>query len=204
MENKMHSKSCRYRDNDKMQYAYLKIEEKFILILAYEFELFDSYLEKAIEDDKNIKINYEQSDNEPYQIVYGAMMFDEIHHTYSDIVALAKRMEGYAFLDLELEKVNVSGYQEILFFPEEALAEEFIPFVALMQTPHHLQRMKYSITMFPALENHLIWESMVNRPFLLACRESIMMEGLSEDNWTKYIEKNKLMQAYKIADLVVE
>lgn len=198
-----HSDGCRYNDDDTLMYAFMDIgKERMILISAYEYPYFDTYLEFAKNEDKDVEIDYEQSDDLPYQIIYGGMMLgDKV--ALAQAIEMAHDMNHCAFLDIEEEKVNVSGYQEIVFFQEDALQEYYIPFAALMQTPHTFENRKTSITLFPALANHFIWESMVNRPFVLACRESSPYYG-DVENWQDAISKDQLMKAYEVADKVMD
>lgn len=205
-EHTQHSESCRYKDDDKLAYAYLEIiKGKMILISANEVALFDEYLKYAKADDKDIVIDHEQSENEPFQIVYGGVMFDEEKISIEKMMELAIEIKGYALYDLEENgKVNVSGYTDIVFYPEEARSKNFIPFAALMQTPHRLINTEEPTTIFPAFANYnSVWEMMVNRPFLLACKESYIVPECLEENWQEKIDKERLMVAYNVADLVI-
>lgn len=101
------------------------------------------------------------------------------------------------------KKVNISGYNDIQLFPELAYDPDgsYIPFAALMKTKYQLQDMEYSITMFPLNAAMTVFESMMNRPFLLACRESRAVEGITEENWKEYLDMKLLENAYLEADL---
>ena len=57
-----------------------------------------------------------------------------------------------------------------------------------------------STTMFPCC-NRNVWENMVNRTFLLACKKFVKIEGLTLDNWKNYIDMDVLEEAYQNADL---
>lgn len=201
-----HSENCRYKDDDKLAYAYFAItDETRILIAASEIALFDEYLEYAKADDKNIIIDHEQPDHEPFQIMYGGIMFDEEKVSVEKVMELANELKGYSLYDLEAEgKVNVSGYTDIVFYPEDANSKNFIPFAAFIQTPHRLIDTEAPKTLFPAFANYrFVWEKMVNRPFLFACRESFLADDCTVENWKEKIDKDRLMAAYNIADLVI-
>ena len=103
-----HSENCRYKDDDKLAYAYIEItDETKILIAASEIALFDEYLEYAKADDKNIIIDHEQPDNEPFQIMYGGIMFNEEKISVEKVMELANDLKGYSLYDLEAGgKVN--------------------------------------------------------------------------------------------------
>jgi len=201
-----HSENCRYKDDDKLAYGYLAItDETMILIAASEIALFDEYLKYAKAEDKDIVINHEQPDHEPFQIMYGGIMFDDEKVSVEEVMDLATKLKGYSLYDLEAEgKVNVSGYTDIAFYPEDAISKNFIPFAAFIQTQHRLNNTESPTTLFPALANYrFVWEKMVNRPFLFACRESFLADDCTVENWKEKIDKDRLMAAYNIADLVI-
>lgn len=68
-----HSEERIYKDK-KMLYALQEIGNKKFIIAASEYTLFDTYLEHAKNDDKKLNINYSETDNEPYKIVYGSII----------------------------------------------------------------------------------------------------------------------------------
>lgn len=205
MENR-HKDNCRYNNTDKLLYAYMDIgvENREILIAANEWVLFDTYLEKAKNKDEAVNIDYDESDYEPYQIIYGALIYDSKNMTLEEVSDLSMKMKNCAMISLEDDRVSVSGYADIELYPSNALSENFIPFAVLMQTPYRLENMEYSITIFPALHDHYVWESMVNRPFLLACRKSSLMAGISIENWRQYINNKEMLEAYKVSDLYID
>ena len=198
-----HSETCRHKEDDLLLYAYLELGDNKILISANEVDLFDMYLEKAHNGDKEIIIDYAESDNEPYQIIYGGLMFDNDRHNLEEILDLTEKMKGVAFFTLEENKVSVSGYMDIVVYPSDAVSEGFLPFAALMQTTYRLEDMEYSVTMFPALKGYHIWECMANRPFLLACRKGYMKEGVTQENWKEHIVYDEMLEVYKISDLYI-
>lgn len=200
----VHSHKCRYKDTDKLQYALIELtEDKLFLIAAEEVEVFDTYLEHAKNQDKDVVMDLDQSDEEPLQIVYGGMLLNT-HTTAEKAYEIAEQLAGFALFDLEEERVNVSGYKEICFYPEHAETDNYIPFAALMQTTHRFENRTNSITMFPSMKGSMVWEAMVNRPFVLACREGMLIEGIKKENWKSFIIKEKLLAAYVTADLVTD
>jgi len=109
-----HSENCRYKDDDKLAYGYLAItDETMILIAASEIALFDEYLKYAKAEDKDIVINHEQPDHEPFQIMYGGIMFDDEKVSVEEVMDLATKLKGYSLYDLEAEgypSSTFSGY----------------------------------------------------------------------------------------------
>ena len=200
-----HKDKCRYKDPDKLLYAFMEFGAHKILISAQELPLFEQYLAYAKHDDIELNIDYEQSDNLPYKIVYGGLLlgyeYDNLTEKLNNYI---NDLKGYALLDISEERVNVSGYDDIVLYKEDALTNTFIPFAALMQTPHNLANEAVSITLFPADQKYKVWEALVNRPFLLACRETVYHPQLTLENWKDFISKDDLMRAYKVADLVTD
>lgn len=197
-----HTDKCCYELSDNILYALMDVtESKKILISAFELDLFDKYLELAKNNDKDVYVDLDFCESQPYKIVYGGLMFHDIE--WEDVSKYAEQLKGYALVDLEDEPYNLvaSCYDDIIFFPDKAKSKNFIPFAALMRTKYDLKEFEYSITMFPCCGS-LIWEDLANRPFLLACRESILLpENVSINNWKEYISQNILMEKYSVADL---
>lgn len=93
----------------------------------------------------------------------------------------------------------VSGYDDIVVL-EQGKADGNYPFVALMKSKDTFNP-DYSTTMFPALSEYCVWEAMVNRRFLLACRYAERIDNLDLDNWRSYISEKKMLSINQIADL---
>lgn len=197
-----HSESCRYTDDDLMLYAYLNLfDDRYFLVSANEIGLFEKYLEYAKNDDKAVMIDMESNDNVSYQLVYGGMMFrDELN--INNMTEYLEKNKGCALIDLDSETdghLIASSYDDIKLYPHKA-TKNFVPFVALMKTHHVLHDEEISITMFPHCGG-LVWEEMINKPLLLACRETVKYEDLDTENWQNYISEEILMKAFSVADL---
>ncbi len=200
-----HNKNCYYKDTDAMLYCLMQItENKEILIAASEILLFDTYLNLAKQYDKGICIDMDTCDSEAYQIVYGGLMYTD-DKEWSEIKKYAENLKGYALIDLSENPQNIvaSVYDDIIFYPDKAKMGRFVPFAALMKTKFRYAN-ESSITLFPCCDR-LVWENLVNRPFLLACRKFIQCpEGITVKNWKEYININEMQKAYNVADLYVE
>lgn len=197
-----HSEECIYSDDDALLYCILVFKEHEILISAREAGVFEQYLEYAKNNDDGLSIDMDAADNEPFSIVYGGLMMKE--YKFDDIQKTVEDLKGYAFLDLDREKEDLAAscYEDIAFFPEHRKFDNFIPFAALMRTTHPFDNDDVSVTMFPMNAGSPIWECMVNRPFLLACRKKITVnDGTTIDNWKEQINMDELIAACKIADL---
>lgn len=203
----MNHSGCPYHDDVKMTYALVSISNKRILISAGEDGLNDIYWEAAINDDKDIEIDCDSCENEAYQLVYGALMFHDIDK--NDAMKAAESCKNAAMISIdgrqpshEFGKLTASVYDDICFYPE--LADELdhvtIPFVALMKTLC-LEKDYASTTLFPCYQNLKVWESMVNRDFLLSCRKFVKVEGLSIDNWKDHIDVESVYVAYRLAPI---
>ena len=111
---------------------------------------------------------------------------------------------GKALLDLDRDKdeLTASCYDDIIFFPEHKRADNCIPFAALMHTTHPFDNKDVFVTMFPCYENLYVWECMVNRKFLLACRKKVTAgESTTLTNWKDKINKDELIAAYNISGI---
>ena len=200
---KNHSNKCKYKDSDKLLYCCMVIEKDTkILISAYEYSLFETYLNLAHEKDKDIFVDMDTTDNYPFIIMYGGVMFCDTK--FDKLQEDFNKLKNCALIRLTEEKpynIIASSYEDIVFFPDEAESEGFIPFAALMRTDCKLHNSDYSETMFP-YTGRLVWEDLVNRNFLFACRESIdLPESVTTKNWKDYIDHDLLLEKYRVADL---
>lgn len=184
-------------------YALMQItKERKIIISANETENYEYYLEKANNNDENITIDMDTAEDTPYQIVYGALLYHG--DNMDDVIEDAAKLKKYALLNLEKQEnenrdeLAASAYSDIRFLPQMRNREESIPFAALMQTTQTEQE-HISVTLFPCLDMS-VFESMVNRSFLLACRKFVKIPGLTEANWDKYIDTEIWKEAYLVAE----
>lgn len=140
-----------------------------------------------------------ESDNEPYKIVYGGIFIED--KTEKDkVFKLINDMKGYALANVEEGKVCISGYEDIIFL-ESGFMDNYVPFVALMQTSLTVNGMGRAVTYFPYTRK-IIWEDIVNRDYLLAARKTVECSG-NKDDWRKQIDIDVWYQAY-IAALYVD
>lgn len=197
-----YSENCTYSDDDAMLYCVLKLDEHELLLSAREVQVFDQYLALAHDKDKDVTLDTETADQEPYYLVYGGIMFHE--RKFEEVAELVEQLKGFALLDLDREigKLAVSGYEDIVLYPELAKWDGFIPFAALMQTTHPFDNLYESVTMFPLMGDGCVWEHMANKPFLLACRRKVELDAnVTVENWKYYIDIDQLEEAYGVADL---
>lgn len=173
-------------------YCKLILNDHELLVSAREVQVFDYYLDAAKNDDKDLKIDMDAAEKEPFSLVYGGLMFH--NHSYEEIAGLVERLKDYAFLDLDREKDDLSAscYQDILLYPELRKADQFIPF----------DDSDMSVTLFPLIGEGRVWEHMANKPFLLACRRKVELdEDVTVENWKDRIDIDELEAAYQVADL---
>ena len=193
-------RKCSCQDK-AMLYALVQITaDARVLLSADEISVFEDYLKAAKEDDKDICVDLDTCDNEPYQLVYGAVMFHG--EEKEKVLEYINGIKNYALINVdgrEFGKLTASAYADICLFEDRGKYSESIPFVALMQTLC-TEEQDTSTTMFLYC-NRSVWENMVNRTFLLACRRFIKIEGLTPENWRSYIDMKTLDEAYYYADL---
>ncbi|SES64900.1 hypothetical protein [[Clostridium] polysaccharolyticum] len=194
-----HSEKCIYKGKN-MLYALLEIEDNHILLAASEMPLFYTYLKYASED-KSLKINYDEADNEQYQLVYGSVLVNPLYEfDYKELVEVVDKMKGNALLELiDENEIRVSAYDDI-FMLQNGKTEGNYPFVALMKTKSTFVP-NYSCTMFPSIKGYQVWESLVNRKFLLACRYATKPVGLTIEKWKNYISQETMLSINEIADI---
>lgn len=196
-----HNHNCRHGDEDKLLYALMQITDTHKrLISAHELCFFDDYLESAKKEDADINIDLESCDSEPYQLVYGALMYHDVE--YDTVVENIVKNKDRALINVDREpygQLVASAYSDIQLYKDEAVTENFIPFVALMQTKCEEEE-HISTTLFPYCAG-LVWENLVNREFLFACRKFVKIDNLTTDNWKEHIDMNILREAYSVADL---
>lgn len=190
-----------------MKYAFMQLKDDFFaLIDAEEYTFFDELLERGKSKETDIAIDEDSIDNTAYKLVYGGVLINTHLMDVETAIKTIDKMLNYAFLYIEKEKATVCTYCAIEMFPTISKAENWIPFVALMKLPVSLQNQSCSITLTPAISEKehekCLWEYMVNRPFLLACRYEAVIEELTEENYKDYVDLDYMIEAYNKADLV--
>lgn len=203
-----HSEKCRHND-DLPLYAYMNLsDDRFFLVSANEISLFDKYLSYAKAGDKGITVNLESNNRKEYQLVYGGIMVHK-EEDVNKVIQYLQINKGTALIDLDSEAdgyLIASFYDDIEVYLHKTSSEgergNYVPFVALMRTHYVLHDEEISITMFPYCGG-LVWEEMINKPFLLACRETVSYDNLNKDNWKGFIDENLLMNIFSVADLYI-
>ncbi len=201
-------KKCKYYDK-KIEYAHMELTDgKMFLIAAEELTVYDKYLRYANKHDRGVKIVESESDS--LKIVYGMMLVNPLYDA-AKALKIADDVKKFGLYDISAKCVNVSAYEDILFDMDYAKNNkdcewcEFncacsertqFPFAALMDTAHTFNGNSCAVTIFPALSNfNTVFEKMLNRPFALACIKSCQVEGLTQENWKKYIDKKEMLEA---------
>lgn len=193
------------KDNSpKFKYARRQLNKNHsCLISADEVAYFDKYLEAARNGDKDITIDLEKADEEAPIIIAGALLSNSV--PLNDAVELAKKHVGCAMITIEnttkenFGKLTASAFLDIHFTPEFS-SDNRIPFWGLFETRETI-RPDSALTLFPATGG-LVWEDLVNRPYLLACRRIILTESEpTVENWKDMVNFNDL-RAFDEADFV--
>lgn len=201
-EHEGHSECCRYNDDDMLLYAYMQLTDTFMaLVSANEVALFDDLLEAANNSDKNLTVDMDTCDSLPYKIIYGAVMCRD-DFTIEDLKRNLKDNLGCAFIhldDFDGQTVMASAFYDFVISEEFSVSDHYLPFVALAKTNIELHNSDASYTLFPYLGG-LVWESMVNKRFLVACRETLEIDGLTEENWKEHISWDDMEKYYSVAD----
>lgn len=61
-----HSEDCIYDEDDAMLYCKLILNDHELLVSAREVQVFDYYLDAAKNDDKDLKIDMDAAEKEPF------------------------------------------------------------------------------------------------------------------------------------------
>lgn len=202
MKSNNHTENCSYCDA-AMKYAYMQLtEEAFALMDAEEMCFFDEILEKA-KNKADIAIDETSKEQVSYKLVYGGLLVNEKTIEKEEAVKIAKEMEGFSFAHIKGDVATICQYKEIMFFEKYGTNKMGIPFVAIMKLPEGLNERNCSITLTPLFEGHdNMWEHMVNRPFLLACRLEEDFSGRENEKLETLVNKEKLDEAFAKAFIV--
>lgn len=208
-----HISQCHYNDEDNLAYADMDVNGERITISAYEFGFYDELLECAKNDDKDINIDFESGDHFPYSIMYGGLFVakwldKECKDTENLIERLSENFRNnkgcpLAFIDDDFRNMVASVFQGIYLDTNKShwKMDLFIPFAALVQTNEAVNDRPCPTTYFP-LPKGLLWESMMNRPWLFAARALQPLKQEQVDSWQQYIDTSRLYEAYESADIV--
>ena len=115
-----HNENCCYKDKNVLYALFEVMEGKHILISAKEVSVFDDYLRLAQDNDNDISIDLDTCDKEPFQLVYGALMFHEIET--EKVIEDVNGLKGYAMIDLdgnEIGKISASAYHDICMYQDK-------------------------------------------------------------------------------------
>ncbi len=213
-QKRIHSSQCHYCDEDALAYADIEVNGERITISAYEVGFFDELLKCANNDDKDINIDFETGDHFPYSIVYGGLFVSKwLAKEYKTTEALISWLtEDFrsnkgcplAVIDDDFRNMAASVFQGAYIDTNKNhwKMDLFVPFAALVQTNEAVNDLPCPTTYFPLPEG-LLWESMMNRPWLLAARVLQPLKEEQVDSWQKYIDTAKLYEAYEAADKVL-
>nr|WP_297765622.1 hypothetical protein [uncultured Butyrivibrio sp.] len=212
-QKRRHISQCHYSDEDNLAYADMDVNGERITIAAYEVGFFDELLECAKNDDEDINIDFESGDHFPYSIMYGGLFVakwldKECKDTENLIERLSEDFKNnkgcpLAVIDDDFRNMVASVFQGIYLDTNKShwKMDLFIPFAALVQTNEAVNDRPCPTTYFP-LPKGLLWESMMNRPWLFAARALQPLKPEQADSWQQYIDTARLYEAYESADIV--
>ena len=179
-------------------------EIRQVIISVKESNVFEDYLNSANNNDADIHIAKE-SIKEQYQLVYGSIIYNADEELDKEYIESGV---DKSLITLDVPKygeLDKSYYAGIKMYDNQITIGEYakaVPFVALMQTT--CKQDINPITMFHVLKDAKVWESMVNRRFLFACKKFVKIDGLTKENWKEHIDKNILIEAYALSTMYFE
>lgn len=187
----------------KMLYANMALDVNHIALMsANEAGLLDEMADLLANDEKDIIFD-ESAENDAPKIVYGGVMVNTFSYDFAEVQKLLNVNHGSAFASLDSfdgRTVVLSTLDDFVFGDlSEAVGEVFYPFVALMHTKTVLHDSDTSVTFFPFTDLGITL-SMTNKAFLVACRETVEIDGLSLDNWKEHVDNDLLTKCFRVAD----
>lgn len=126
-----------------------------------------------------------------------------------DSIKLAKDIEGCSMLHITEKEAFECSYKKIHVFQELAQHENFIPFAAFMRVPFSLKEVDCAKTVTPCFADiKYVCEQIINRPFLLACREEDGIVSVDADMdldvlLESMLNKEKMLNACEMAGIVL-
>lgn len=191
------------RSGAKMLYANMALDVNYITLMsANEVGLLDKMTDHLENDESDIVFD-ESAESDPPKLVYGGIMVNTFSCSFDEVQRLLSVNHGSAFAsldDFDGKTVALSTLDDFVFGDlSEAVGEVFYPFAALMHTKTVLHDSDTSVTFFPFTELGVTL-SMVNKVFLVACRETVEIDGLNLDNWKEHIDNDLLMKYFRVAD----
>lgn len=197
-----HIENCRYEDNAPI-YALMQFGPHRILIAASEVEYFNQQMQNV----NGIKefegsLTYEEIESLPPTLVYGAIMTSATTKT-EDVVKEVERLKECTLVSATENEIKVACYLDIELLMDCADEQNGrIPFAALMQIPDTIDAdAETSQSYFACYKDLGVFESLLNRHFILACRRTDRKEDLTIDNWKEHIDYTALSNAFDVADL---
>ena len=214
MEHKnQHIPQCCYKDNDNLAYADMDINGVRVTISAYEVGFYDELLNCAKNGDKDINIDFETGDHFPYSIIYGGLFVSkQAGKACSNTDELIQKLNedfrrnrecALAVIDDNFKSMVVSVFHAAYIDTRKShwKMDLFVPFAALIQTDKLVNDSPCPTTYF-LLPKGLLWESMMNRSWLLAARALQPLKQEQVSSWQQFIDTSKLYKAYESADKV--
>lgn len=200
---------CKCEKDLLMQYAFMEIGEIMAIVEAEEYSIFDELVEKA-KSGKDLPVDETTVNSTNYKIVYGSIIFRSECFTEKETIKIIQDMTNYNFIYIQENKATVCEYCDIKLYPQAEYrnSDTMIPFVALMKLPFSLNERSNSITLTPIIgekgKELTIFEYMINRPFILACRKEFIAENLTKENYEQYIDMKTLKKAYDLSDIITD
>jgi len=202
MTNDKRVTNCTYCDA-AMKYAYMQLTENFFALMdAEEMCFFDALFEKA-KNKTETEFDETLEENVSYKLVYGGLLVNEKIMTKEEAIKVVKEMTGFSFAQIKEDTAITCQYKEIMLLENNEVDNMGIPFAAIMKLPEELNERNCSITLTPLFEHHdNMWERIVNRPFLLACRLEEDIIKTETETLSTLIDKEKLNEAFARAFIV--
>lgn len=178
---------------EERQYAYMKMDNQFVLIDATEL----AHIEEFFENKKKMYPEIEVDDNKELKLVYGVIIPQAGQETKS-IIPTIEGFKNYAFACLVDGKCYLSAYEDIMLYPYfENTSYGHIPFAGLFRTDLQVDNDKqFAYTLYLRYENMSVLDNVFCRDFVIAVKRKEEVD-ININHWKEQINLDKLMTVAK-------
>lgn len=197
---------------EERQFASLMMEDYSMTIAAEEFGVID----KLVENAKNVKKVKQEKGSNGYPfplievqddikpvIVYGVLLRGKTKRNKSadmgNLVSMAMNHKNYRYITVENDQVYESVYEDAIFFPQNKVLGNSIPFAMLLYSTLDVKPGEFGfghvMTLYYA-DLDLV-ENILNREFLLVVRDREHTFNGDVEHWKKYINQKVMLENAK-------
>lgn len=133
-------------------------------------------------------------------IAYGVLLQGKSKRNRSvnmdNLVSTAMNHKNYRYITLECDQIYESVYEDVMFFPENRILGNSIPFAMLLYSTLDVKpaEFRFGHTMTIYYDNLDLIENILNREFLLVVRDREHTFNGDAEHWKEYINKDVMLE----------